>query len=113
MVKELRTQSVDMKLHRSPKIQGTSWGLTHVQPFFPPLETLFKTERLSNLSEYGVKLPEEVETVVEEMEAAVPVAATEAAATAAVRVVAARAAARAAAATEEVAKAVLGCGSRE
>lgn len=66
MVKELRTQSVDMKLHRSPKIQGTSWGLTHVQPFFPPLETLFKTERLSNLSEYGVKLPEEVETVVDE-----------------------------------------------
>ena len=63
MVKELRTQSVDMKLHRSPKVDGTQWNLTHVQPFFPPLETLFKTERLSNLSEYGVKLPEEVETI--------------------------------------------------
>jgi hypothetical protein len=66
MVKELRTQTVDMKLHRPPKMQGTQWNMTHVQPFFPPLETLFKTERLSNLSEYGVKLPEEVESIVDE-----------------------------------------------
>lgn len=66
MVKELRTQAVDMKLHRSPKVKCEPWKLTHVQPFFPPLESLFKTERLSSLSEYGVKLPEEVETVVDE-----------------------------------------------
>lgn len=66
MVKELRTQSVDMKLHRSPKVKCEPWKLTHVQPFFPPLESLFKTERLSNLSEYGVKLPEEVESIVDE-----------------------------------------------
>ena len=65
MVKDLRTQAVDMKLHRAPKVNGEPWKLTHVQPFFPPLETLFKTERLSNLSEYGVKLPEEVESVVD------------------------------------------------
>lgn len=65
MVKELRTQSVDMKLHRVPKVDGTPWNLTHMQPFFPPLETLFKTERLSNLSEYGVKLPEEVESIMD------------------------------------------------
>ena len=65
MVKELRTQSLDLKLHRSPKVDGTHWNLAHVQPFFPPLETLFKTERLSNLSEYGVRLPEEIDSVVD------------------------------------------------
>lgn len=65
MVKELRTQAADMKLHRSPKVQGAAWDLTHVQPFFPTLETLFKTDRLSNLSEYGVKLPEEVDGIVD------------------------------------------------
>ena len=65
MVKELRTQSLDLKLHRPPKVDGSRWDLNHMQPFFPPLETLFKTERLSNLSEYGVKLSEEVEAVVD------------------------------------------------
>ncbi len=65
MGKDLRTTAVSMKLHRYPPLNGTLWGLQNAQPFFPPLETLFKTERLSAMSEYGVRLAEEIETVVD------------------------------------------------
>lgn len=65
MGKDLRTQAVDLRLHRVPKLQADAWNLTHVQPFIPPLEQLFKTERLSSMAEYGIRLPEEVESVVD------------------------------------------------
>lgn len=65
MVKELRTQTVDLRLHRVPKLRAEAWNLEHPQPFFPSLEQLFKTEKLASMSEYGVKLPEEVESVVD------------------------------------------------
>ena len=64
MVKDLRTQPVDMKLHRLPKLQAGEWNLNRTQPFFPSLEQLFKTEKLTAMPEYGIKLPEEVESVV-------------------------------------------------
>jgi len=65
MVKDLRTQAVDMRLHRLPKLQAAQWNLTHAQPFFPSLEQLFKTENLTAMADYGIKLPEEVESVVD------------------------------------------------
>ena len=65
MVKELRTQPVDVRLHRIAKLRAEAWNLEHPQPFFPSLEQLFKTEKLASMSEYGVKLPEEVDSVVD------------------------------------------------
>jgi hypothetical protein len=65
MVKDLRTQAVELRLHRLPKLQATQWNLNHVQPFFPSLEQLFKTETLTAMSDYGLKLPEEIESVVD------------------------------------------------
>jgi len=65
MVKDLRTQSVDLRLHRHAKLKAEAWNLDHVQAFFPSLEQLFKTEKLTAMSEYGVKLPEEIESVVD------------------------------------------------
>lgn len=65
MVKDLRTQSVDVRLHRPAKITAASWNLSHVQPFIPSFEQLFKTENLTSMSDYGVKLPEEVESVID------------------------------------------------
>ena len=65
MVKDLRTQAVDMRLHRLPKLQAAQWNLTHAQPFFPSLEQLFKTENLTAMADYGIKLPEEVDSVVD------------------------------------------------
>lgn len=66
MVKELRTVAVDAKVHRLPKLAGDLWGLSNVQPFLPCLEQLFKTEHLSTVSEYGLKFPEGVDSVVDE-----------------------------------------------
>jgi hypothetical protein len=54
MVKDLRTTAIQLKVTRRPKLETSPWGLLNAQPFFPPLETLFKTETVSNLSEYGI-----------------------------------------------------------
>ena len=55
-----------MKLHRLPKLDGTLWGLQNPQPFFPPLEKLFKTDSLQSIADYGVRLQEEIASVVDE-----------------------------------------------
>ena len=65
MVKDLRTTAVQLKVTRRPKLETSPWGLLNAQPFFPPLETLFKTESVSNLSEYGIKLREEVDSILD------------------------------------------------
>ena len=66
MVKELRTLAIDAKLHRSPKVVGDAWGLANVQPFLPCLEQLFKTEHIASVADYGLKFPEEVDSVIDE-----------------------------------------------
>lgn len=66
MVKDLRATAVSMKLTRHPKLDTSFWGLQNPQVFFPPLEKLFKTESLSGLSEFGIKLNEEIESLVDE-----------------------------------------------
>lgn len=63
MGKDLRTLSVSHKLQRYPRLDASLWGLKNPQPFFPPLEKLFKTETVSSLSEYGVRLSESVDAV--------------------------------------------------
>jgi hypothetical protein len=65
MGKDLRTTAVQLKLHRYPRIDGTPWDLKNMQPFFPPLEKLFKTEIVSNFHDYGVRLSDEIEKVVD------------------------------------------------
>ncbi len=66
MGKDLRTTSTEMKLHKLPKIDGTHWNMKNLQPFFPPLERLFKTETISNLSDYGIRLADEAQRVLDE-----------------------------------------------
>lgn len=65
MVKDLRTSAVQLKLHKYPKLDATHWEIQNPQPFFPPLETLFKTETVASLQDYGVKLQEEVESILD------------------------------------------------
>ena len=65
MGKDLRTSAVPLKLCRYPKLDTSTLGLQHSQPFFPPLEKLFKTETVSNLKDYGVRLSESVSSVVD------------------------------------------------
>ncbi len=65
MGKDLRTSAIQLKLHRYPKIDGTAWGFQTLQPYFPVLERLFKTETLNSLHEYGIRLSSELDQVVD------------------------------------------------
>ena len=64
MGKDLRSTPAELRLHRHGILDGTLWDMKIMQPFFPPLEVLFKTETVSNLSEYGIRLSEEIQSVV-------------------------------------------------
>jgi hypothetical protein len=66
MGKDLRATPTYLKLHRYGRVDMSKWGLQHPQPFFPPLEKLFKTETVSSLKEYGIRLREEVSEVIDE-----------------------------------------------
>lgn len=41
----------------------TYWHAEHIQPFFPPIESLFKTDSLENIQEYGLKFDEQVQSI--------------------------------------------------
>ena len=65
MGKDLRTTSVNMKIHRVPRLDGTHWSMKTMQPFFPCLEKLFKTENVAGLHDYGVKLDQPIDSIVD------------------------------------------------
>jgi hypothetical protein len=65
MGKDLRTLPIQLKLTRHPRLDASAWSLRDVQPFFPPLETLFKTERVASFKEYGIKLTEPLESIID------------------------------------------------
>lgn len=66
MGKDLRTNATLLRLHKYPTLDGTLWDLKNVQPFFPPLELLFKTHTVNNLFDYGIRMSEEIQKVVDE-----------------------------------------------
>jgi hypothetical protein len=66
--KDLRTTATELKMHRYARMDHSPWGLQWSQPFFPPLEKLFKTDTLSSLSEYGIKLGSPMEAIVTDTE---------------------------------------------
>jgi len=35
----------------------------HIQPYFPPIETLFKTDELENAQEYGIKFDDQIQSI--------------------------------------------------
>ena len=65
MGKDLRTLPIHLKLGRHPRLEASAWSLRDAQPFFPPLETLFKTERVAGFKDYGIKLSEPLESIVD------------------------------------------------
>jgi hypothetical protein len=65
MGKELRTTPVPLKLHRYKPLDGSQWGFRNLQPFFPPLEKLFKTDNLSGVHSYGVRLTDQIDAVID------------------------------------------------
>jgi hypothetical protein len=59
---ELRTNPVGLSVVRTPP-KGDLFQLTKMQPFFPPIECLFKTNSLERVHEYGIKLRDPISTI--------------------------------------------------
>lgn len=65
---ELRTNPVSMSVHKydcgvlRPSI-NQFWGIKNAQPFFPPIEKLFKTDELECASDFGIKFNEQITSV--------------------------------------------------
>jgi hypothetical protein len=58
---DLRTNSLGMSVLKYQDIKNIRanskllWGIDHIQPFFPPIEKLFKTNLLDNAKDYGIR----------------------------------------------------------
>lgn len=69
---DLRTNPIPLTLHKYQNLGNLkqqakeSWGITHLQPFFPAIETLFKTNELAFVNEYGIKFKNEVTSILPE-----------------------------------------------
>jgi hypothetical protein len=63
---DLRTNPISLSLHRYSNLDTlkeqskSNWGIHSLQPFFPAIETLFKTNDLSFVNEYGLKFRHEL-----------------------------------------------------
>jgi hypothetical protein len=67
---ELRSSQIALSVHKFDlSTLGPSakqhWNIDNIQPYFPPIEKLFKTSELENVSEYGLKMNEEATVVVD------------------------------------------------
>ena len=68
---DLRSSAIPLSVHRYDMKQIRSlskeqWGIDHLQPFFPPIERLFKTELLMTPKEFGIKFEDEIKTIVDQ-----------------------------------------------
>ena len=65
---DLRTTPLALSLHKyDTSMIKTSmqqyWNINNIQPFFPPVEKLFKTDDLENVSDYGIRFDQELLSV--------------------------------------------------
>ena len=65
---ELKASPIPLSLHKwsLSNIRGsalTHWNIDSIQPFFPSLEVLFKTNDVEIVGEYGIRFDEEVSAV--------------------------------------------------
>lgn len=69
---DLRTNPIPLTLHKYQTLSNLkqqakdSWGIAHLQPFFPGIEALFKTNELSFVHEYGIKFKNELTSILPE-----------------------------------------------
>jgi len=65
---DLRSSPVVLSMTKVSPISLSSWNIAHPQSYFPPLESLFKTDELSRVHEYGIRFPDPISAVVSESE---------------------------------------------
>jgi hypothetical protein len=57
----LSVQKYDMTGLRTAS--AANWGIENIQPFFPPIEKLFKTEILENVRDYGIRFENNISDI--------------------------------------------------
>lgn len=65
---DLRTNSIGMAVQKYDmaslrSASSTHWGIANIQPFFPPIEKLFKTELLENVRDYGIRFENSISDI--------------------------------------------------
>jgi hypothetical protein len=66
---DLRTGNIGMTVHRYPDIKTLRtnadifWQIAQLQPFFPPIEKLFKTNLVENPSEFGIRFDNQLSNI--------------------------------------------------
>jgi len=69
---ELRTGTIGMTVQRHTDLKTLKttsdvfWQIAQIQPFFPPIEKLFKTNLLENPSEFGIKFENSLASILSE-----------------------------------------------
>jgi hypothetical protein len=63
---ELRTNPIALTVGKTPA-KSDLWEVTKLQPFFPPIECLFKTNNLERVQDYGIKLNDGLVSVTDGM----------------------------------------------
>lgn len=65
---ELKSSQIPLSIHKYDisllkQSALTHWNIQNIQPYFPPIEKLFKSSDLESVSEYGIRFNEEAVTV--------------------------------------------------
>ena len=60
---DLHVNPLPIQIVKCPLKSPSAFGVEKLQPFFPPIETLFKTESLDRVSEYGIKFEEPINSI--------------------------------------------------
>lgn len=68
---ELRHLPIPLSIHKYNILSLESASLTHwniqdIQPYFPPIEKLFKSSQLESLSVYGIKFTDEIVSILDD-----------------------------------------------
>ena len=62
---DLRSSQITLSIHKYDlsllaNSAATYWNITNIQPYFPPIEKLFKSSELECVNEYGIRFNDEV-----------------------------------------------------
>lgn len=68
---ELKNSPITLSIHKYniPALESASlthWNILNIQPYFPPIEKLFKSSELESLSSYGIKFTDEIASIVDD-----------------------------------------------
>lgn len=66
---ELKSSQIPLSIHKYDlsllkQSAFTHWNIQNIQPYFPPIEKLFKSSQLESVSDYGIRFNEEAVTVI-------------------------------------------------